>query len=124
LKLEDEEARLTVAKAAIDNELNVRQTEELIDSLLNPEQALPDQGKQEVVKGSRTRVIRDVRIFVNSIKKVVADIKKVGIQVKMEQQETSEELLITMRLPLKPPAKKAAGAAKADKGEENVSREI
>ena len=103
LKLEDVSAQNTILQAVIDNELNVRQTEELIEGMLiSPAKdiAVNTKEAQEKEGGKHTRVIRDVRIFINSIKKVVTDIKKVGVKVKLEQKQTDKEVIITMRLPL------------------------
>lgn len=106
LKLDGTESQLTVLQAAVDNELNVRQTEALIEGILTVPLEQDGQGEdtgkeQEQPGGKRTRVIHDVRIFINSVKKVVADIKKVGVRVKLDQKQTEEEVIITMRIPLK-----------------------
>ncbi|MDR2006580.1 MAG: ParB/RepB/Spo0J family partition protein [Acidaminococcales bacterium] len=99
LKLPEESQQLSVLQAAADNELNVRQTEELVEQLLGyslePPETVP-----EKPSGKRTRIIRDVRIFINSVKKVVDDIKKIGINVKLDKKETDKELILTMKIPL------------------------
>ena len=101
LRLDNVEDQITLLKAVIENELNVRQTEELIESFINQAHIIPT---PEIVieekTGKRTRVIRDVRIFVNSIKKVVTDIKKSGVTVKLQQAQTETELVLTMKIPL------------------------
>jgi ParB family chromosome partitioning protein len=108
LRLEGEGQRLSVAQAAIDNELNVRQTEELAESVLAKKDAPPPVAEPG---GKRTRVIRDVRIFLNTIKKVAGDIKKAGLKVKMEQQTNAEEVIVTLRIPLA--ADKAKGGKRS-----------
>ena len=105
LKLDDVGVQLSVVNAAIDNDLNVRQTEEMIESLISSGNMSNSDIKEnakgaETAAGKRTKVVRDVRIFVNSVKKVVSDIKKAGVKVKLEQKQTDKDLILTMRIPL------------------------
>lgn len=105
LKLGDAETQLSVINAVVNNDLNVRQTEALVDGYITSGHIdVPHEGKghdtEGLPAGKRTRVVRDVRIFVNSIKKVVSDIKKAGVKVKMEQKQTDKEFVLTMRIPL------------------------
>ncbi|MDR3349838.1 MAG: ParB/RepB/Spo0J family partition protein [Acidaminococcales bacterium] len=115
LKLPEESQQLSVLQAAADNELNVRQTEELVERLL-VYAAEGTVSAPEQLGGKRTRIIRDVRIFVNSIKKVVDDIKKIGINVKLDKQETDKELILTMKVPLSPPPSKTKRRAEGKGG--------
>ncbi len=99
LKLEEAGSQIAALQAVLDNDLNVRQTEELVSSFagqsLEAQQAIVPEPS---VGGKRTKVIRDVRIFINSIKKVVNDIKKAGVKVKLEQKNEEHEVVITMRI--------------------------
>ena len=110
LKLPEEEQQLSVLQAAADNELNVRQTEELVEQMLEFSREAVEP-VPEKPGGKRTKIIHDVRIFVNSIKKVVDDIKKMGINVKLDKKETEKELIMTMKIPLDAPAGKKARPA-------------
>lgn len=126
LKLEDTAAQNTVLQAVIDNELNVRQAEELIESVMNSPTGDVIDGsvtEQEVEGGKRTKIIRDVRIFINSVKKVVADIKKVGVKVKLDQKQTEEEVIITMRIPLNKHDDKQGKSKQNGNENDNVSHE-
>jgi ParB family chromosome partitioning protein len=110
LKLPEEGQQLSVLQAAVDNELNVRQTEELVEQLLGFSQETAEPSPEKI-GGKRTKIIHDVRIFVNSIKKVVDDIKKMGINVKLDKKETEKDLVLTMKIPLDAQARKKARPA-------------
>lgn len=105
LTLEDEVAQQSVLQAVVENGLNVRQTEALIESL--SEEAAPEEA---AVGRKRIKVIRDVRIFLNTIKKVVGDLKGTGVKVKVKQDVDGNDIVLTMRIPTKPAEKKAKKA--------------
>lgn len=89
LKLEEEEKQLDVLKTVISKSLNVRQTEEHIDKLLS------EKAKQ---KRKRMIIVNDVRIYLNSIKKIVGAIDDVGIPVTMEQTIEGDEVVVNLRI--------------------------
>lgn len=89
LKLEEEERQLDVIKTAAERKLSVRQTEELIEKML--EGAKPE-------KQRRLVIVNDVRIYLNSIKKVVSAIKDVGIPVNMEQTVDGDDVVVSVRI--------------------------
>ncbi|MCQ2373204.1 MAG: nucleoid occlusion protein, partial [Phascolarctobacterium sp.] len=57
---------------------------------------LLEEKKQE--KRKRLVIVNDVRIYLNSIKKVVTSIKDVGIPVAMEQSIEGDEVVISVRI--------------------------
>ena len=89
LKLEDEQKQLEVLQTVIERKYNVRQTEEFIDKLL------AEKAKQ---KRKRMIIVNDVRIYLNSIKKVVGAIQDVGIPVKLEQTIEGDEVVVNLRI--------------------------
>ncbi len=99
LKLDNAADQLKVIQAIKENDLNVRQTEELIAALSNKPLAPATTASLQPGPsgGKRTRVIRDARIFINSIKKVVSDIKKAGMPVKIEEGLEGEDVVLTLR---------------------------
>lgn len=101
LTLEDEAAQQSVLQAVVENGLNVRQTEALIESL--SEETAPEEA---AVGRKRIKVIRDVRIFLNTIKKVVGDLKGTGVKVKVKQDVDGNDIVLTMRIPTKQAEKK------------------
>lgn len=89
LKLETEEQQLEVLKIVIDKGYSVRQTEEYIEKLLS---------NKPIEKKKRLIIVNDVRIYLNSIKKIVGSIKDVGIPVTMEQTIEDEEVVVSLRI--------------------------
>lgn len=52
--------------------------------------------KRNVVK-----VIRDVRIFINTINNVVGEMKKNGLKIKVKQEQDDQYIHINLRIPKK-----------------------
>jgi ParB family chromosome partitioning protein len=50
--------------------------------------------KQNVVK-----IIRDVRIFLNTINTVVAEMKKAGLKVKVNQTQDEDFITVNLKIP-------------------------
>lgn len=89
LKLDEEEKQLQVLKVVVAKNFNVRQTEDYISKMLVEEPA---------PKKRRMIIVNDVRIYLNSIKKVVGAIKDVGIPVSMEQVVEGDEVVVSLRI--------------------------
>ena len=104
LKLESPEEQEEVLAAVCAEQLNVRQTEELIACRQQP----PEQGNEKSKKKERKRltgVIRDVRIFLNTIQQVADTMKQNGLAVQMQQRQEVDYIIVELRIP----KKKAAG---------------
>ncbi|SFL83509.1 nucleoid occlusion protein [Pelosinus propionicus] len=99
LKLEDSRLQLEVLEMISEKKLNVRETEELIEEFLE------DIAKQVEAKNTPKRnvvkVIRDVRIFINTINNVVGEMKKTGLKIKVKQEQDEEFIHINLRIPKK-----------------------
>ena len=91
LKLENEESQKAVLQKILKGNLNVRQTEALV------EKTLKEAGKQNQKK-PRLVIVNDVRIYLNSIKEVIETIKKSGIPASMEQEMDGEDVVVTLRI--------------------------
>ena len=96
LKLEDPGKQQEALEAIRQNHLNVREAEQLIDGIMDDisREIAKKAPRQNVVK-----VIRDVRIFINSINSVVAEMKKSGLKVKVTQDQDEEHITINLRIP-------------------------
>ncbi|MDO4828757.1 MAG: ParB/RepB/Spo0J family partition protein, partial [Clostridia bacterium] len=91
LKLDgDEKAQLDAVRRITRGQLNVRQTDALIEGLLRERRAA-----SRKVKG----VVRDARMFVNAISGTVEKLRKAGVNAALRVEETSEsvEILVTFR---------------------------
>lgn len=96
LKLNDEQLQLKVLKKVTDKGLNVKKTEELIERViqkyLNDEDNKPSEKKF-------TRAIKDVRIFVNTIRQAIDLMKKSGVNAKAAQFDRGEYIEFIVRVP-------------------------
>lgn len=89
LKLEDEESQLSIIKKIKENDLNVKETEKLIESLI----------KKEKKKSKVHTVYKDLRLFINTLNNTVNEMKKAGLEVKVEKSEEKKYVEFKIRLP-------------------------
>lgn len=94
LKVEDEKTQLELIQLITEKALNVRDTEVLVEEVL-AEKMPPAKAK----KNKRVSVIRDVRIFLNSINDIAGQMKKSGLKVKIKQEQDDEFITIKMVIP-------------------------
>lgn len=94
LKLEDEKLQLHVVEKVIQKDLTVSQTEDLIRGILSP--PLPKKQKPRYI-------VKDVRIFLNSMSRGVSMMQRAGVQAECQQEEQEDALLLTIRIPKKQP---------------------
>ncbi|NLO99067.1 MAG: nucleoid occlusion protein [Clostridiaceae bacterium] len=104
LKIDDEQIQLKVLQKVCDRGLNVRKTEELVqkalDKYCNP-------NKSQEYKGRMTKSIKDIRIFVNTIRQAIDTMKKSGVNARAAQIDRGEFLEFIVRIPKKEDLKKA-----------------
>ncbi len=93
LRLSDPEKRREALDRIIKNRLNVAATENLVEQLLARGQILPEK------RGRLLGVIKDIRLFYNSLENAVAIIRRSGIDVKSERKEYENEIEVTIRIP-------------------------
>lgn len=91
LRLDSEEAQLQVVEAIKAKELSVKETEELVEQLLDR-----DEGKKP-----RQRVIRlwkDARLLRNSVRELVKEMRAGGAEVHLEEKQEADELEMKIRI--------------------------
>ena len=97
LKIDEPRLQMEVLDIIREKGLNVRETEELIKDFLE------DIAKQIEEKNAHKRtivkVIRDVRIFINTINNVVGEMKKSGLKIKVKQEQDEEYIYTNLRIP-------------------------
>ena len=99
LKLPEEQERLEAIAVIVKRDLNVARTEEYIEERLR-QTAQPRQGMRKFL-------VRDVRLFLNSVNHHLETMKNAGIHAECGREETEDEIVLTIRLPKrygKPPA--------------------
>lgn len=95
LKLPDEKLQMQALKQIIDKGLNVRQTEELVDRLI---EGIENEKEKEKKKSFKI-AIKDVRIFVNSVKKLVKNIKETGINAGYKEIDKGDFIEVVVQIP-------------------------
>lgn len=96
LRLNTTEMQIEVIKQIYEQELTVKQTEEMVEDLSKnniPAQNEARPGGQQV-----SIIIRDARIFINTIKETVRRAKQIGVDIKIEEQDREEDYQITIRI--------------------------
>ena len=95
LKLESPAEQEEVLAVVCAEQLNVRQTEELIAGRQQPLVEEAENGKRKKKERKRlTGVIRDVRIFLNTIQQVADTMKKNGLAVQMQQRQEDDDIIV------------------------------
>lgn len=91
LQISGERRQLEVIAVIAQRQLNVAQTERYIASLLESHGPKP----------TRIFILKDVRIFLNTINKAVETMKLAGIPAVTQQSEDDEYINLTVRIPKK-----------------------
>ena len=95
LRLPDANAQRAALQYIIENGLTVAATDEYIELLLTE----PAEEQQEDAEPKRTFVLKDVRIFLNSLSKSLDLMKQGGIDAGMKREETEDSLILTISIP-------------------------
>ena len=77
----------------IEHDLNVASADSYIDSLLRESE------QEEKPEAKRTFIMKDVRVFVNTILHGLDLMKQGGIDAGMKREETDDELILTISIP-------------------------
>ncbi|MCK8824536.1 nucleoid occlusion protein [Fuchsiella alkaliacetigena] len=95
LKLPNEELQTKVIKEAIEEEYTVRETEDLIEEIMN-ELNNKDDSEDEI---KIIKCFNDVRLSLNTIRKTIDDIKDSGLEIEAEEIEQEDYIEVNIRLP-------------------------
>lgn len=88
LKIENKKARIKVLTKVIDNQLNPVQIEEVVERLLKPKKEHKNQ----------KFIIKDIRLFYNTINKAVNTMQQSGISATEEKIETDDFIEYKIRI--------------------------
>jgi len=95
LKIEDEEVLLSILEKIVKKDLNVSETEKLVNSIAE------DLNIKKMKDKRYVRNFINYKIYINTIKNAYNEIVKTGIEAKFEQQESDEFIEIKVRIPKK-----------------------
>ncbi len=96
LKLHDEQLQLKVLKHVCEKGMNVKRTEELVERAI---ERCTRREKENRPEKKFTKAIKDIRIFINTIRQALDLMKKSGINVKAAQIDRGEYLEFIIRIP-------------------------
>ena len=105
LRIEDDALRHEALSKIISENLNTSQTDELVGILIN---SVPKTTKS---KGTSKAVIKDLRIFLNTINKAIDTMRLAGIDAQSDKKDTDNFIEYTIRIPKRheePDAEKTA----------------
>jgi ParB family chromosome partitioning protein len=89
LRLENDHRLEQAAEHIITYKLTVAQAEQYVDSLLSAKKTKP----------RRTYVIKDVRLFLNSVNRGLSMMRSAGVDACYQRQDTEEAICLTIRIP-------------------------
>ena len=92
LRLTDGELQRQAVKAFAHRKMNVAQAEEYVEELLRTAQTQPPRQRTAYV-------IKDVRLFLNSIRRQLEMMNRSGVGADMGRQDTAEAIFLTIRIP-------------------------
>ena len=91
LRLEEPELQRTAARHVAEQGLTVARTEEHVETLLHP--------ADKPARKKPTFVIKDVRLFLNTVTRGLSMMKSAGVQANCKRQETEDSILLTITIP-------------------------
>jgi ParB family chromosome partitioning protein len=95
LRIPDEQLQLKIVRMIIDKNLNVRRTENLIEKTIQKFYT-PAEGTR---KNKLVVICKDLRIFINTIRRAVSTMKDSGIGVKYREKSENGNIYITIVIP-------------------------
>lgn len=104
LKIDDEQLQLKILQKVCDRGLNVRKTEELVQRALDK---YNNTAKTAENRGKVTKSIKDIRIFVNTVRQAIDTMKKSGVNARAAQIDRGEYLEFIVRIPKRDDLQKA-----------------
>ena len=94
LRLKDEKLQQKALQTILAQGLNVRQTDELVKSMLEPP-------KPKKKKPSITGIVRDARIYINTIRKATKQMESSGLNIQVEEEQAEDCVMLHIRVPKK-----------------------
>ena len=90
LRLESAEQQAAAARAVVERGLTVAKTEEYVEQLLHPAQP---------ARRKPTIVLKDVRLFLNTVSRGLSLMKQAGVKANCLRQETADTIQLTITIP-------------------------
>ena len=91
LRLSDEESQLKLLDEIIQKSLSTQATDEIVEKIVN-------QTDVKKSKQYKVMVIKDIRIFLNSIRTAIKALHDTGIEAEWEQNENDDSYLFSIKI--------------------------
>ncbi|MGE5415695.1 MAG: ParB/RepB/Spo0J family partition protein [Acidobacteriota bacterium] len=118
LKIENEEDQLRVLKEIYEKELTVKDTEQLVEKMLH---GISREMKKPVEKKNITAIVKDARIYLNTIKETIFQAKESGVQILVMEKDTDDELELIIKIPK---VKKGSGGRPKKQTVKEIEKEL
>ena len=92
LRLQDPEIQRRAAGDMVRRQMNVAQAEAHVEKLLQEDRTTPPRGRS-------TYIIKDVRLFLNSLDRGLRLVREAGIGAESRREDTEDAILLTIRIP-------------------------
>lgn len=96
LRLESAELQRAAAETVVARGLNVADTEALVERMLAGK---PERPVERRLRRKRIFVLKDVRIFLNTVREAVGLMRTAGLNASADEREEGDELVVTVRIP-------------------------
>lgn len=93
LRLHNEQAQLRLADIINKESLSVKETEKLVENELKRLYGEVDEPKREIM-----RLVRDYRIYINTIKRALNKINEMGVKTQLHTEDFDDNVCITIKL--------------------------
>ena len=97
LRLPDRESQRDALAYIIEHDLTVAMTDSYIDALLAAKES--EENAEDKTEARRTFIMKDVKVFMNTIMRGIDLMKQGGIAAGMKRHETDDELILTISIP-------------------------
>lgn len=98
LKLDSHEAQALIARQAVEEDFTVKQVEDAVERFLSGE-SVEDAMSAASNKPIRKLLVRDVRIFVNSVRQAIHLMKKSGVPAQVQENDGDDFYEVVVRIP-------------------------
>ena len=100
LRLPDPESQRAALAAMLEQRMNVAAAEAYVEALLSPPEPEPEEPPPTEKKGrKKTFVMKDLRLFLNTVSRSVDLMKQGGVAADMRREETEDALILTISIP-------------------------
>lgn len=98
LRLSTPQKQRAALEYILENDLTVAATDAYVDALLQSPASEPEEEKEQP-QPKRSFILKDVRVFLNTLSRSLDMMKQGGIDAGMRREETEDSLILTISIP-------------------------